>query len=108
VALRAVRGPLLIEPGPLFVLPAGHELEVIRVDTAGQPAGVVWLVQGRDSPAIVDLPHDLVTAADLLSHPYESVAVLISGSLPAPAAGRCLDAVADEFLPEGHRWECKA
>ena len=73
-----------------------------RVDTACQPARVVRLVPGWDRPAVVDLPGDLVAAPDLLSHPYERVAVLIGGSLPAPAAGRRLYTVADEFLPEGH------
>jgi hypothetical protein len=46
-------------------------------------------------------------AANWLSHPHERIAILVGGSLPAPAAGRCPDAVADEFLPEGHGWECK-
>jgi hypothetical protein len=75
---------------------------VIRVDAARQPAGMVRLVAGRNPPAVVDLPHDLVAAADFLSHPHEGVAVLIDGALPAPAAGQCLDAVANESLPEGH------
>jgi hypothetical protein len=79
----------------------------MRVDTARQPAGVVRLVPGRNPPAIVNLPHDLVAAADLLSHADEGVAVLVGGSLPAPAAGRRLDAITDEFLPKGHGWECK-
>jgi hypothetical protein len=34
VPARTVRRPLLIQPSPLLVLAAGHELEVIRVDTA--------------------------------------------------------------------------
>ena len=67
----------------------------------------ITLVSGRDPTAVVDLPHDLVAAADLLSYPHKGVAVLVGGALVALAAGRCLDAVADEFLPEGHGWECK-
>jgi hypothetical protein len=100
VPLGTVRRPLLVQPGSLLVLPAGHELEVRRVDTARQPAGVVWLVPGQDPPAVLNLPGDLVAAADLLSLPHEGVAVLVGGALPAPAAGRCLDAIANEFLPE--------
>jgi hypothetical protein len=102
VALGTVRRPLLIEPGSLLVLPAGYELEVVRVDAWLQPARVVRLVPRGDPPAVVDLPRDLVAAADLLSHPHERVSVLIGGTLVAPAAGRRLDAVADEFLPESH------
>ena len=63
---------------------------------------VVRLVPGRDPPAVVDLPHDLVTASDAFSHPHEGVAVLIDRALPAPAARWRFDTVADEFLPEGH------
>lgn len=81
-----MRRPLLIEPGPFLVLPACHEFEVRRVDTACQPARVVRLVPGWDRPAVVDLPGDLVAAADLLSHADEGVAVLVGGALPAPAA----------------------
>jgi hypothetical protein len=71
------------------------------------PAFVVRLVPGRNPPPAVDLPHDLVAAADLLSNADEGVAVLVGCVLVALAARRCLDAVADEFLPEGHGWECK-
>jgi hypothetical protein len=98
-----MRRPLLIEPGPLLVFSARDELEVIRVDTTRQPADVVRLVPGRDPPAVVDLPRYLVAAPDYFSYAYERIAVLVGGSLPPPAAGRCLHAVADEFLPEGHR-----
>jgi hypothetical protein len=79
----------------------------MRVNAARQPARVIRLVPGRDAPAVVDLPRDLMAAADLLFHADESVAVLVRGSLPAPAAGRWPDAVADDFLPEGHEWECR-
>jgi len=77
VSLETMRRPFLIEPGPLLVLPAGDELEVRRVDAAGQPAGVVRLVPGWDTSAVVNLPHDLVAAADLVSHSHEGVAVLV-------------------------------
>jgi hypothetical protein len=102
-----MRRPLLIEPGPLLVLATGHELEVRRVDAARQPTGVVGLVTGRDPPPVVDLPHDLVASANLFSNPHKRVSVLVGCPLPPPAAGRCLDAVAEEFLPEGHGRECK-
>jgi hypothetical protein len=48
-----------------------------------------------------NLPHDLVATADLLSHANEGVAVLVGCALPAPAGGRRLDAVADEFFARG-------
>src|SRR5258708_3505197 len=76
----------------------------MRVDTAGQPARVIRLMPGRDAPAVVDLPHDLVAAAELFSHAHQSIAVLVGGSLIAPAARRRLHAVADEFLPEVHHF----
>ena len=57
---------------------------------------------GRDRPAVVDFPGDVVAAADLLPEPHDRVAVFVDGALPAPAAVRRLDRVADEFLPEGH------
>jgi hypothetical protein len=102
MAFRAMTRALLVEPGSLLVLPAGHELEVMRVDTARQPARVVRLVVGRDPTAVVDLPHDLVAAADLLSHPHKRVAVLIESSLVTPAALRRLDTIVQEFFPDGH------
>ena len=63
----------------------------------------ITLVSGRDPAAVVDLPRDLVAAADLLSHADERVAVLVGGALPAPAAGRRLHTVADEFFARGPR-----
>ena len=104
VALWTVCRALLVKPRPLLVLPACNQLEVYRVDAARQPAGVVRLVPGRDPPAVVDLPHDLVAAADLFSYPHERVAVLVEGALITPAARRRLDAITDESLPEFHRF----
>jgi hypothetical protein len=92
-----MRRPLLIEPGSLLVFPAGHEFEVMRPDAGRKPASVIRLVPGRDPPAVVDLPHHLVAAADLFSYPHERIAVLIGGSLIAPAAGWRLDAIAMSF-----------
>lgn len=75
---------------------------MMRPDAGSQPASMVRLVPGRDRPAVVDLPGDIMAAADLLPDPDDRVAVFIDGALPAPAAARRLDAIADEFLPEGH------
>jgi hypothetical protein len=94
--------PLLIQPRAPFVLSTGHQLEVMRPDAGRQPAGLIGLVPGRDPPAVEDLPRDVMAAADLLADAHDRVAVFIDGALPAPAAGRRFDAVADEFLPEGH------
>lgn len=88
-----MRRPPLIEPGSLLVLSAGHELEMMRADAGRKPASVIRLVPGRDPPAVVDLPHDLVAAADLFSHPHERVAVLVERALITPAALRRLHAV---------------
>ena len=60
------------------------------------------LVSGRNRAAVSYFPSYVMAAADLFSHADEGVAVLVGGSLPPPAAGRCLAAVANEFLPEGH------
>ena len=104
VALRTMRRPLLVQPRAPLVLAAGHELQVMRPDAGGKPASVVRLVPGRDRPAVVDLPGDVMAAAYLLPDAHDRVAVFVDGALPAPAAGRRLDAVADEFLPEGQRF----
>jgi hypothetical protein len=100
MAGRTVTCPLLIEPGSPLVLAAGHQLQMVRPDARSQPAGVVRLVPGRDPPAVVDLPGDVMAAADFLADAHDGIAVFIDGALPAPAAGRRLDAVADEFFPE--------
>lgn len=94
--------PLLIQPRAPLVLPAGHEFEMMWPDARRQPAGVIRLVPERDPPAVEDLPGDVMAAADLLADAQDRVAVFIDGALPAPAAGGRLDAVADEFFPEGH------
>jgi hypothetical protein len=94
--------PLLIEPGAALVLAAGHEIEVIRIDAGGEAASVIRLMPERYRPAVADLPGYVVAAADLLPDAHDRIAVLIDGALPAPAAGRRFDAVADEYLSEGH------
>lgn len=93
--------PLLVEPRAPLVLAAGHDLELMRPDARGKPAGVIGLVPGRDGPAVMDLPRDVMAAADLLSDAHDGIAVFVDGALPAPAARWRLHAVADEFLPEG-------
>lgn len=79
--------PLLIERRAPLVLPAGHQLEMVRPDAGSQPAGVIRLVPGRDPPAVEDLPRDVMAAADLLAYAHDRVAVFVDGALPAPAAG---------------------
>ena len=91
---------LLIEPGAPLVFPVSHELEVMRIDARRVSTYMVRLVSGRDRSAVVDLPGDIMTAADFFPDTHERVAVLVDGSLPPPAAGRRLDAVAKEFLPK--------
>jgi hypothetical protein len=106
VPLGAVRRPFLIEPCAPFVLPTGHELEVSRIDAGGEPASMVRLVPGRDRPPVSYLPGHVMTATDLFPDSDERIAVFVECALISPAAGRRSDGVADEFLPEGHRWEC--
>ena len=48
-----------------------------------------------------DFPGDVMGAADLFTDAHHAVAILIAGALPAPAAVRRFDAVANDFLPEG-------
>lgn len=67
VAGRTMARPLLIERRAPLVLPAGHQLEMVRPDAGSQPAGVIRLVPGRDPPAVEDLPRDVMAAADLLA-----------------------------------------
>jgi hypothetical protein len=67
----------------------------MRPDAGRKPASVVRLVPRRDPPTVVDLPHDLVAAADPFSDPYEGVAVLVESALVTPTALRRFDAVAD-------------
>jgi hypothetical protein len=97
--------PLLIQPRAPFVLSAGHQLEMVRPNARSQPAGVIRLVPGRDPPAVEDLPGHVMAAADLLARAHDRVAVFVDGALPAPAAGRGLDAVAEKSLPERHASE---
>jgi hypothetical protein len=78
--------PLLVQSGSLLVFPTGHELQVVWVDTARQPTGVVRLVPGWDPLAVVDLPGDLVASPDYFSYPYESVAVLVGCTLPTASS----------------------
>jgi len=94
--------PLLIEPGAPLVFAAGHELEMMRPDARSKPAGVVRLMPWRDRPAVVDLPGHVVAAADLLANTHDRVTVFVESALVAPATRRRLDAIADEFFPEGH------
>jgi hypothetical protein len=63
-----------------LVLAAGHKLEVVRPDAGRQPAGMVRLVPGRDPPAVMDLPRDVVAAANLLPYSHYGIAVFIDGA----------------------------
>jgi len=73
---------------------------MMRPDAGREPASMIWLVPGRDRPAVVDHPGDVMAAADLFPDAHDHVAVFVDRAQPAPAAGWCLDAVAAEFLPE--------
>lgn len=93
---------LLVQPRAPLVLAAGHKLEVVRPDAGRQPAGMVRLVPGRDPPAVMDLPRDVVAGANLLPDSHYGIAVFIDGALPSPAAGRRFDAVTNKFFPKSH------
>jgi hypothetical protein len=43
------------------------------------------LVPGRDRPAVLDLPGDVVAAANFFPDAHDRVAVFVDGALPLPA-----------------------
>jgi len=95
----------LVDPGAPLIFATGHEFEVTGIDARRVSTHMVRLMPERDRPAVVDLPGDVVAAADFLPDAHDRVAVFVDGALPTPAAGRRLDAVAEQIVEKAGQEE---